>query len=87
MRRATGDGRMRIITCTCLLLLVLLSGCASNRPGEVVYVQIPEGHLLPCELPAKPQNNAEMSDAFAQAYKCGEQGNKDKERIRNLPRN
>lgn len=78
---------MRIITCTCLLMLVLLSGCASNRPGEVVYIPIPEGYLLPCELPAVPQVNAELSDAFAKAYQCGEQGNKDKERIRNLPRN
>jgi len=77
---------MRIITCTCLLMLVFLSGCASG-PGEVVYIQIPEGYLLECELPAVPQNNAELSDAFAQAYLCGEQGNKDKERIRNLPRN
>lgn len=69
-------------------MLVLLSvvGCASS-PSEVVYIEVPEGHLLPCELPAVPQDNAELSDAFAQAYKCGEQGNKDKERIRNLPRN
>ena len=77
---------MRIITCTCVLLLVLLSGCASG-PAPAVYIQIPEGYLLPCELPAAPQDNAELSDAFAQAYKCGEQGNKDNERIRNLPRN
>ena len=77
---------MRIITCTCLLMLVLLSGCASG-PAEIVYIQIPEGYLLECELPAVPQNNAELSDAFAQAYKCGEQGNKDKQRIRELPRN
>ncbi len=81
---------MRLIrvqtTCICVLMLVLLSGCASG-PADVVYIEVPEGHLLPCELPAKPQNNAELSDAFAQAYKCGEQGNKDKERIRNLPRN
>lgn len=80
--------RIRVqTTCICVLLTVLLSGCASNRPADVVYVQVPEGYLLECELPAAPQNNAELSDAFAQAYKCGEQGNKDKERIRNLPRN
>ncbi len=78
---------MRIITYTCVLMLVFLTGCASNRPADVVYIEVPEGYLLPCELPAAPQNNAELSDAFAQAYKCGEQGNKDKERIRNLPRN
>lgn len=78
---------MRIITCTCLLMLVFLSsGCASG-PAPAVYIQIPEGYLQPCELPAVPQDNAELSDAFAKAYKCGEQGNKDKERIRNLPRN
>lgn len=76
---------MRTVTCICLLLLVLLSGCASS-PASVVYVQIPEGYLQPCELPDAPQNNAELSDAFAQAYRCGEQGNIDKERIRNLPR-
>ncbi len=52
-----------------------------------MYIEVPEGYLLECELPAVPQNNAELSDAFASAYKCGEQGNKDKERIRNLPRN
>ena len=81
--------RVRKFTYTCLLMLVIgagSGGCASG-PADVVYIQIPEGYLLECELPAVPQNNAELSDAFAQAYKCGEQGNKDKERIRNLPRN
>jgi hypothetical protein len=69
-----------------ILLIMLLEGCAT-RPSEVTYVEIPEGYLLACELPEAPQANAELSDAFAKAYKCGEQGNKDKERIRNLPRN
>lgn len=77
---------MKIITCTCVLMLVFLSGCASG-PAEVLYIPVPEGYLQPCELPAVPQDNAELSDAFAKAYKCGEQGNKDKQRIRELPRN
>ena len=77
---------MRTITCTCLLLLVFLSGCASG-PAEVLYIPVPEGYLQPCELPAVPQDNAELSDAFAKTYLCAEIGNKDKERIRNLPRN
>ena len=72
-----------------IIMLVLLSGCSTLRkPGEVIHVPIPEGYLQLCELPpAIPNNNGELSDAFAQAYKCAEQGNKDKERIRNLPRN
>lgn len=69
-----------------ILLVMLLEGCAT-RPSEVTYVEIPEGYLQACELPAKPQFNDELSDAFAQAYRCGDQGNIDKERIRNLPRN
>ena len=71
-----------------IFLLVLMTGCSTLRkPGEVIHVPIPEGYLLPCELPAIPENNGGLSDVFAQAYKCAEQGNKDKERIRNLPRN
>ncbi len=69
-----------------IVVYMFLQGCAT-RPTEVVYVQVPEGYLQACELPEVPQDNAELSDAFAQAYKCGEQGNRDKERIRNLPRN
>jgi hypothetical protein len=81
---------MRIITCTCAFLLMFLSGCGSapiTIPGELEYREIPEALLQECPLPAAPLSNAEMSDAFAQAYKCGERGNKDKQRIRNLPRN
>ena len=73
-----------------ILFVLLLAGCSTLRkPGEVIHVPIPEGYLQLCELPAIPENmnNGELSGAFAQAYKCGEQGNKDKERIRNLPRN
>ena len=69
-----------------ILLVMFLEGCAT-RPVDAVYIEIPEGYLLECELPPKPQFNDELSDAFAQAYRCGEQGNTDKERIRNLPRN
>ena len=69
-----------------VLLIMFLEGCAT-RPVEAQYIEIPEGYLQPCELPPKPQFNDELSDAFAQTYRCGEQGNKDKERIRNLPRN
>ena len=81
---------MRIITYTCVLMLVLLTGCGSapiTIPGELEYREIPEALLQECPLPAAPLSNAEMSDAFAQAFKCGEQGNKDKQRIRELPRN
>ena len=72
-----------------ILFIFLLAGCSTLRkPGEVIHIPIPEGYLLLCELPdAIPENNGKLSDAFAQAYKCAEQGNKDKERIRNLPRN
>ena len=71
-----------------VVLMCVLSGCATRprKPGEVVYVGVPEGYLQPCELPAIPEETGGLSDAFAQAYLCGEQGNKDKERIRNLPR-
>ena len=69
-----------------ILLVMFLEGCAT-RPVEAQYIEIPAGYLLECPLPSKPQANAELSDAFAQAYRCGEQGNTDKERIRNLPRN
>ena len=58
------------------LVLVLLStgGCTRPRkPGEVVYVAIPEGYLQSCELPAVPEETGGLSDAFAQAYLCGEQ--------------
>jgi hypothetical protein len=68
-------------------MLVFLSGCGSAPiiiPGPIEYREIPEALLQECPLPAAPLSNAEMSDAFAQAYKCGEQGNKDKQRIKEL---
>ena len=78
---------MSKVTCTYVLLLVFLSGCGATPltiPGELEYREIPEALLQDCELPAVPLSNAELSDAFAQAYQCGEQGNKDKRRIREL---
>ncbi len=73
---------------SCLLLGILIpilgTGCASTRPGPVQYIDVPESYLQECQLPAKPEANAELSDAFAKAYKCGEQGNRDKQRIREL---
>lgn len=68
------------------LLVFLLSGCSflEKRPGPTEYIPVPEGYLQPCELPAVPDITAGLSDAFVVAYKCAEQGNKDKMRIRNL---
>lgn len=78
---------MRIVALT--LLLLGLSGCSlfANRApdvGEPLYRDIPEGLLQECELPPLPDNTGEMSEAFVQAYQCGEQGNIDKRRIREL---
>ncbi len=67
--------------------LIIIAGCASSGPEpipDLVYREIPEGYLQECELPSLPAANADMSDAFAQAYQCGEQGNTDKRRIRSL---
>ena len=74
---------------TCVLLLVILSGCASpiTVPGPLEYREIPEALLQECLLPPVPLSNGEMSDAFAQTYQCAEQGNRDKQRIRELSRN
>ncbi len=69
-----------------LTIVVFLAGCVSQPtiPGTLEYREIPEAYLQECELPAAPLNNAELSDAFAQAYQCGEQGNRDKRRIKDL---
>ena len=77
---------MKKTTYTCALLLVFLSGCVSQPsvPDSLEYRKIPEAYLQECVLPPVPISNGEMSDAFAQAYQCGEQGNKDKQRIRAL---
>lgn len=75
---------MRNVLIFAAIVAVLSTGCVSKRPSPVQYIAVPESYLQPCELPPLPQDNAELSDAFAKSYKCGEQGNKDKERIREL---
>jgi hypothetical protein len=67
-------------------MLVILSGCANRLPAvpDVVYRTIPEVYLEECVLPPVPDSTADLSDAFVIAYKCGELGNRDKQRIRLL---
>ena len=69
-----------------LILLLLLAGCATDipKPAEREYREIPDAWLQECKLPLKPETEAELSDAFVQAYQCADQGNKDKRRIRDL---
>jgi thiamine monophosphate kinase len=66
--------------------VLFLAGCVSAPPEvyEREYREIPEGYLQPCELPGAPLVNGDLSEAFVVAYKCGEQGNRDKQRIREL---
>ena len=74
-------------TFICFLVLVLLStGCVTRpkKPAEREYREIPAALLLPCELPQAPLNNGELSGAYVVAYKCAEQGNRDKQRIKEL---
>lgn len=67
------------------MTLLALAGCAGREPVPVVeYIPVPEGYLLPCELPALPGANGDLSEAFAQAYACAEIGNNDKAAIREL---
>ena len=77
------------IILTLIMMLVLSCGCAASipEPAPLEYREIPAALLQECVLPPVPLSNGEMSDAFAQAYQCGEQGNRDKERIKNLSRN
>ena len=72
-----------IITAICGMFL---ASCASQRVPvpDIEYMKIPEGYLQECVLPEMPALTAELSDAFVQAYQCGEQGNRDKQRIRKL---
>lgn len=75
----------------CIILSTfMLTGCSlfERRPAvpDVEYLPIPEGYLQECALPSVPLDNGDLAEAFAKAYQCGEQGNKDKARIRNLPR-
>lgn len=69
-----------------LILLLPLVGCANNPPQvcDREYREIPAAYLQECELPSAPLNNGELSEAFAAAFKCAEQGNRDKQRIREL---
>lgn len=68
-----------------ILTLAALAGCAGNAPVPTVeYIPVPEGYLLPCALPALPEANGGLSEAFAQAYACAEIGNNDKAAIRDL---
>lgn len=78
---------MKKTTYTCALTLVVLSGCGVSQPtipDSLEYREIPAAYLQECALPSVPLNNGEMSDAFAQAFQCAEQGNNDKQRIRTL---
>ena len=63
-----------------LIVAALVAGCASPAP-RVTYVSVPAGYIEKCELPVVPDDNTGLADAFVQAYKCAEIGNRDKERI------
>lgn len=65
---------------------MLLEGCASKVPvvPDLEYRKIPEAYLQECVLPPAPLDTGDLSEAFVQAYQCGEQGNRDKGRIREL---
>ncbi len=69
-----------------LVVTFCFAGCVSSPPEvpPLEYREIPEGYLQPCELPPKPDMNGDLSEAFVIAYKCGELGNRDKARIREL---
>ena len=77
--------RISLLT-SALIAVLLTTGCVSRPPkvSERNYREIPAGYLQPCELPQVPLNNGELSEAYVVAYKCGEQGNRDKQRIREL---
>lgn len=70
-----------------MIICLLATGCVTRpKPQpELRWREIPEGYLQPCVLPPMPEDTADLSDAFVQAYQCGEIGNKDKERIKSLP--
>ena len=71
-----------------VLLSLSLSGCSLfdrfRAEPEVRYIPVPEGYLQQCELPAAPVSTGELSEAFVIACSCAEQGNRDKQRIREL---
>ncbi len=77
------------ISLALILLAVIVSttGCTILRPpapAEREYRPLPEAWLEPCELPAAPLDNGDLSEAFVVAFECGKQGNLDKARIREL---
>jgi len=73
-------------TLLALVMFTLLMGCVSKPPvvPDLEYRQIPEGYLQECALPPVPLDTGDLSEAFVQAYQCGEQGNRDKQRIKEL---
>lgn len=77
---------MRSVLIFATVVLFFATGCASQPPEahEIIYRNIPEGYLQECTLPPMPEDTADLSDAFVQAYRCGEQGNSDKQKIREL---
>lgn len=82
MRRVTLSA-----TIVAIMTMSLQFGCSVSQPtipDSLEYREIPEAYLQECVLPKVPLSNGNLSDAFAQAYQCGEQGNKDKRRIRAL---
>lgn len=78
-----GAGRRLLVSCA---ILSGLAGCATGPPPRAIYVPVPAGYLQPCPLPPLPQTTADLSDAFATAYRCAVQGNNDKKKIGELPR-
>ena len=76
-----------VLILTLIMMLILSCGCSGAPiivPGPLEYREIPEALLQECLLPPVPLSNGEMSDAFAQAFQCAEQGNRDKRRIKEL---
>lgn len=69
-----------------ILCAIALCGCVSKppTPDGVLYHEVPESWLQPCELPEAPHTNGDLSAAYVVAYQCAEQGNRDKARIREL---
>jgi hypothetical protein len=69
------------------IVAILGTGCTFLRPpapAEREYRPIPEAWLQPCPLPPAPLDNGALSEAFVAAMQCGQQGNIDKARIREL---
>lgn len=70
-----------------LFAVLGLSGCSllAPEPAPVIeYIPVPEAYLQECALPDAPVSTGELSEAFVIAFRCAEQGNKDKRRIREI---